>query len=84
MTIDNRAPPVPPSPRDAGTRGRRTPSLRLLDDLAGSVAEARRAGDGQEQSTPLYGLAASFPIRGAIDDMLERYLDLLYDLPDDG
>ncbi|MBI5158349.1 MAG: aminotransferase class V-fold PLP-dependent enzyme [Acidimicrobiia bacterium] len=54
---------------------------RFLDDLAAAVEAARRAGDDPERGTPLYGMATSFPIRAAIDDVLERYLDLLYDLP---
>jgi sphinganine-1-phosphate aldolase len=55
----------------------------FLSDLAAAVAEARRAGDDPERGAPLYGVATSFPIRGAIDDVLERYVDLLYELPRD-
>jgi hypothetical protein len=27
---------------------------------------------------PVYGLAASLPLRGLISDMLKRYMDVLY------
>ncbi len=27
---------------------------------------------------PLYGLAASFPLRGLVADLLDRYMDILY------
>jgi hypothetical protein len=28
---------------------------------------------------PVYGLAGSLPFRGVVSDMLEAYLDMLYD-----
>jgi glutamate/tyrosine decarboxylase-like PLP-dependent enzyme len=54
---------------------------RFLDDLAAATTEA---GDGSadDRGAPLYGIAASFPIRGVVDDLLERYLDRLYDVED--
>jgi hypothetical protein len=27
---------------------------------------------------PVYGMAATIPFRGLVDDMLERYIDMLY------
>ena len=53
---------------------------RYLDDLRAAVAAAggpAEAGRG----APLYGVAASFPVRAVVGDLLERYLDHLYDLP---
>jgi hypothetical protein len=29
---------------------------------------------------PVYGLAASLPLRGVVSDILERYVDTLYKL----
>jgi hypothetical protein len=30
---------------------------------------------------PIYGMAASIPFRGMVDDILRRYMDLLYKVP---
>ena len=27
---------------------------------------------------PVYGMAATLPLRGVVDDMLKKYIDLLY------
>ena len=35
-------------------------------------------GSTPEQRAPVYGLAATILVRGAIDDMLTQYMDLLY------
>lgn len=52
---------------------------RFLADLRASVeAAGGPAGDGR--GAPVYGLAASFPVRAVVGDLLERYLDRLYDL----
>ena len=52
---------------------------RFLDDLRASVeAAGRQAGEGR--GAPLYGVASSFPVRAVVGDLLERYLDHLYDL----
>jgi len=52
---------------------------RFLNDLRGSVeAAGRQAASGR--GAPVYGVAASFPVRAVVGDLLERYLDRLYDL----
>jgi glutamate/tyrosine decarboxylase-like PLP-dependent enzyme len=51
---------------------------RFLADLAEAAAEAADPS-ASERGAPLYGMAASFPVRGVVDDLLERYLDHLYD-----
>jgi glutamate/tyrosine decarboxylase-like PLP-dependent enzyme len=51
---------------------------RFLTDLAGAADEAADSA-GTEGGVPLYGMAASFPVRGVVEDLLERYLDHLYD-----
>eukprot|EP00741_Cyanophora_paradoxa_P004687 tig00000823_g4549.t1 len=53
---------------------------RLLSDLREAVREVAGAGAGasKEGMAPIYGMAASVPDRGAINDVLARYLDALY------
>lgn len=53
---------------------------RFLEDLEQSVAAARRATSATPGMAPIYGLAATLPVRGAVADLLRRYLDLLYKL----
>jgi glutamate/tyrosine decarboxylase-like PLP-dependent enzyme len=53
-------------------------SQRFLEDLEVSVAEARRATSSTPGLAPIYGLAATLPVRGAVADLLKRYIDLLY------
>lgn len=40
--------------------------------------EARSTGPASTGSAPLYGIAATFPVRNAVGDLLERYVDRLY------
>ena len=56
-------------------------AARLLTDLRESVAAAR-AGGGEPQtgSAPMYGMAATFPVRRAVRDLLLRYIDKLYEV----
>jgi glutamate/tyrosine decarboxylase-like PLP-dependent enzyme len=52
---------------------------RFLADLAAAVADVKeRPGDGRGLA-PVYGLAASFPVRGAVAELLRRFVDKLYD-----
>lgn len=53
-------------------------SQRFLEDLEQSVAEARKATSSTPGLAPVYGLAATLPVRGAVADLLKRYIDLLY------
>jgi glutamate/tyrosine decarboxylase-like PLP-dependent enzyme len=58
-------------------------SEKFLADLRDAVATAR--GTGEEAATgtaPLYGMAATFPARGAVSDLMERYIDRLYEVDD--
>ncbi len=51
---------------------------QFLDDLKSSVEEVKlhpQAGGGM---APIYGMAATLPLRGVVSEMLKRYLDLLY------
>jgi len=51
---------------------------RFVADLTQSVSEARgtRVRGGR---APIYGLAARLPVRGAVAELLRRYVDLLYE-----
>ncbi len=52
---------------------------RFLSDL-GDVVQDVRAHPGEEGAgmAPVYGMAASLPFRGMVDDILRHYLDMLY------
>ena len=52
---------------------------RFLADLRASV-EAAQGPVAGDRGAPMYGVAASFPVRAVVGDILERYLDRLYDL----
>ncbi len=51
---------------------------RFLDDLKASVQYVKEHPKGSGGMAPVYGMAASVPFRGMVDDLLRRYLDLLY------
>ncbi len=57
---------------------------RFLADLADSVQEVRENPATSGGMAPIYGMAASIPFRGMVDDILRRYMDLLYSVPKDG
>lgn len=51
---------------------------RFVDDLAGAVAYVRQHPSDKGQMAPVYGMAATLPVRQLVGDMMERYIDLLY------
>ncbi|NTU81462.1 MAG: aminotransferase class V-fold PLP-dependent enzyme, partial [Chloroflexales bacterium] len=51
---------------------------RFLSDLREAVAEVRARPGEQGGMAPVYGLAASLPLKGLVGDLLRRYIDLLY------
>ena len=51
---------------------------RFLSDLAETVEEVRTQPAKSGGMAPIYGMAASVPFRGMVDDILRGYLDLLY------
>jgi sphinganine-1-phosphate aldolase len=51
---------------------------RFLTDLRASVEDARHATSATPGLAPVYGLAGTLPVRGAVADLLRRYVDLLY------
>jgi glutamate/tyrosine decarboxylase-like PLP-dependent enzyme len=52
----------------------------FLHDLDAAVTEAAATGEAATGSAPLYGMAATFPARGAVGHLLERYIDRQYDV----
>jgi hypothetical protein len=57
---------------------------RFLDDLADSVDEARETGgEATTGAAPMYGMAATFPSRAAVGELIARYIDRIYELPAD-
>ena len=57
---------------------------RFLADLADAVEEVRDQPPTSGGMAPIYGMAASIPFRGMVDDILKRYMDLLYKVPKSG
>ncbi len=56
-------------------------SERFLDDLSASVDDARAAGGGATTgAAPMYGMAATFPSRGAVNELMTRYIDRIYEI----
>jgi len=56
---------------------------QFVADLRESVAAAAAGGGAQTGSAPLYGMAATFPARGAVADLMKRYIDRLYEVDDE-
>jgi len=53
----------------------------FLRDLGWAVAEAKASGtEPQTGAAPLYGMAATFPARRAVGELLRRYIDRLYEV----
>ena len=58
-------------------------SERFLTDLASVVAETRKAGgEATTGAAPMYGMAATFPARGAVNELMLRYMDRIYEVDD--
>lgn len=53
---------------------------RFVDDLREAVQFVRSQPPQKGGMAPVYGLAASLPVRGAVADILSRYLDVLYEV----
>ena len=51
-----------------------------LSDLREAVDVAGEPFDGRGSVAPVYGMAATFGARGLVGEMLERYVDRLYDV----
>jgi glutamate/tyrosine decarboxylase-like PLP-dependent enzyme len=51
---------------------------RFMDDLRSAVGHVKAHPEERGGMAPVYGMAATLPLRGAVGDMLKRYIDLLY------
>ncbi len=51
---------------------------RFVSDLHDSVAYVKDHPQDTGTMAPVYGLAATIPMRGMVDDLLKRYIDVLY------
>ncbi|MCP4360344.1 MAG: aminotransferase class V-fold PLP-dependent enzyme [Chloroflexi bacterium] len=51
---------------------------RFLEDLTAAVAHVKTHPQSEGGMAPVYGLAATMPLRGFVSDILKRYIDLLY------
>ena len=49
-----------------------------------TVEEARAHGGGATTgAAPMYGMAATFPARGAVAELMARYIDRIYEVEED-
>lgn len=53
---------------------------RFLDDLATSVDAVRKTPAPRGGMAPIYGMAGTIPVRSSVNDLLRKYVDLLYRL----
>jgi len=51
---------------------------RFLADLHSAVEETRQNPSVKTGMAPVYGMAASLPLRSVVSDFLKKYLDVLY------
>jgi glutamate/tyrosine decarboxylase-like PLP-dependent enzyme len=51
---------------------------RFLEDLAAAVTAVEASPESKGGMAPVYGMAATMPMRGMVGELLRRYIDLLY------
>jgi len=51
---------------------------RFEEDLQASVAEVKNAPAAEGGMAPVYGMAATLPLRGVVSNILKAYMDVLY------
>jgi len=51
---------------------------RFIEDLKEAVAYVKAHPEEKGEMAPVYGMAATMPMRGLVDDMLKKYLDLIF------
>ncbi len=57
---------------------------RFLADLSDTVDGARAAGGtATTGAAPMYGMAATFPARGAVNELMTRYIDRIYEIEEE-
>jgi glutamate/tyrosine decarboxylase-like PLP-dependent enzyme len=55
-------------------------AARFLNDLRQSIDFVREKPEAARRIAPIYGMAATFPARGLVREMLEAYVDFLYEV----
>ena len=53
---------------------------RFIEDLQAAVAHTKEHPNEEGGMAPVYGLAGTVPVQGVVTDLLERYLDVLYEV----
>ncbi len=53
---------------------------RFLDDLRAAVEHTKTHPHEEGGMAPVYGMANTVPVQGVVTDLLERYLDVLYEV----
>ncbi len=53
---------------------------RFLADLRDAVAAVKSSPRAKGSMAPVYGMAATIPFRGLVGELLERYVDMLYEV----
>jgi glutamate/tyrosine decarboxylase-like PLP-dependent enzyme len=51
---------------------------RFIQDLKAAVAFVKAHPEEKGSMAPVYGMAATMPMRGVVSDMLKRYIDLIF------
>ena len=51
---------------------------RFVEDLKAAVEEVRQAPEAEGGMAPVYGMAATLPLRGVVSNILKAYMDVLY------
>jgi len=51
---------------------------RFVEDLQAAVAEVKKAPEAEGGMAPVYGMAATLPLRGVVSNILKAYMDVLY------
>jgi len=51
---------------------------RFLSDLKSAVEHVKSHPEEKGNMAPVYGMAATMPMRGLVSDMLKKYLDLIF------
>ena len=51
---------------------------RFIRELKEAVAFVKANPEEKGSMAPVYGMAATMPMRGVVSDMLKRYIDLIF------
>jgi sphinganine-1-phosphate aldolase len=53
---------------------------RFLQDLRDAVEHVNSQPAQEGGMAPIYGMASTVPVEGVVTDLLERYIDVLYEV----